>query len=48
VNDANFAVKEYADWCTETPGGLGAVREVCDFIMQAQGTFEDVLQSYLQ
>ncbi|KAF3982235.1 MAG: 3-deoxy-manno-octulosonate-8-phosphatase KdsC [Methylococcales symbiont of Hymedesmia sp. n. MRB-2018] len=48
VNDANFAVKEYADWCTETPGGLGAVREVCDFIMQSQGTFDDVLQSYLQ
>jgi 3-deoxy-D-manno-octulosonate 8-phosphate phosphatase (KDO 8-P phosphatase) len=48
VNDANFAVKEYADWCTNTSGGLGAVREVCDFIMQAQGTFDDVLQSYLQ
>ncbi|KAF3977324.1 MAG: 3-deoxy-manno-octulosonate-8-phosphatase KdsC [Methylococcales symbiont of Iophon sp. n. MRB-2018] len=48
VNDANFAVKEYADWCTEAPGGLGAVREVCDFIMQSQGTFDDILQSYLQ
>lgn len=48
VNDANFAVKQHADWCTETPGGLGAVREVCDLIMQAQGTFESVLQAYLQ
>lgn len=48
VSDANFAVKEYADWCTETPGGLGAVREICDFIMQSQGTFEAVLQSYMQ
>jgi len=48
VSDANFAVKEYADWCTETAGGLGAVREVCDFIMQAQGTFDEVLKSYMK
>lgn len=48
VNDANDAVKQNADWCTNTSGGLGAVREVCDFIMQAQGTFDDVLSSYLK
>lgn len=48
VNDANDSVKEYADWCTKMPGGLGAVREVCDFIMQAQGTFDSVLKSYMQ
>ncbi len=48
VNDANDSVKEYADWCTGTRGGQGAVREVCDFIMQSQGTFEDVLKRYMQ
>jgi len=48
VNDANDAVKDYADWTTNTPGGLGAVREVCDFIMQAQGTFDDILKGYMQ
>jgi 3-deoxy-D-manno-octulosonate 8-phosphate phosphatase (KDO 8-P phosphatase) len=48
VHDANFAVKQRADWCTESSGGLGAVREVCDFIMQAQGSFDDVLSAYLQ
>ena len=48
VNDANSAVKERADWCTSTSGGLGAVREVCDFIMQAQGTYEEIVNSYLQ
>jgi 3-deoxy-D-manno-octulosonate 8-phosphate phosphatase (KDO 8-P phosphatase) len=48
VNDANFAVKQHADWCTELSGGCGAVREVCDFIMQAQGTMNDVLNSYLK
>ena len=48
VNDANFAVKEHADWCTSALGGNGAVREVCDFIMQAQGHFDDVLKTYLK
>ncbi len=48
VNDANDAVKDYADWTTKTAGGLGAVREVCDFIMQSQGTYDQVLQGYMQ
>jgi len=48
VNDANFAVKQRADWVTTLPGGQGAVREVCDFIMQAQGTFDSVLSTYLE
>jgi 3-deoxy-D-manno-octulosonate 8-phosphate phosphatase (KDO 8-P phosphatase) len=47
VADANFAVKRQADWCTEAKGGLGAVREVCDLIMQVQGTFDAALQAYL-
>ncbi len=47
VSDANFAVKQRADWCTTLPGGLGAVREVCDLIMQAQGHFDKVLNAYL-
>ncbi len=47
VQDANFVVKHYADWCTATPGGLGAVREVCDLIMQVQGNFQNLLQTYL-
>jgi 3-deoxy-D-manno-octulosonate 8-phosphate phosphatase (KDO 8-P phosphatase) len=47
VHDANFAVKQRADWCTTLPGGHGAVREVCDFIMQAQGRFDEVVSAYL-
>lgn len=47
VQDANFAVKQYADWCTQTLGGQGAAREVCDLIMQVQGSFDKVLQGYL-
>jgi 3-deoxy-D-manno-octulosonate 8-phosphate phosphatase (KDO 8-P phosphatase) len=48
VNDANFAVKQRAHWCTTLPGGHGAVREVCDFIMQAQGNFEGIVNFYLK
>jgi 3-deoxy-D-manno-octulosonate 8-phosphate phosphatase (KDO 8-P phosphatase) len=47
VQDANFAVKNHAHWCTQTCGGQGAVREVCDFIMQAQGNFDSILNAYL-
>ncbi len=48
VQDANFVVKQHADYCTTVPGGLGAVREVCDLIMQVQGTFDEIVNSYLQ
>nr|WP_174626511.1 3-deoxy-manno-octulosonate-8-phosphatase KdsC [Candidatus Methylobacter favarea] len=48
VSDANFAVKQRADWCTVLPGGHGAVREVCDFIMQAQGNFDEIINAYLK
>jgi 3-deoxy-D-manno-octulosonate 8-phosphate phosphatase (KDO 8-P phosphatase) len=47
VADAHFAVKDYADYCTELAGGTGAVREVCDAIMQAQGKLQAVIDSYL-
>lgn len=47
VADANFFVKQHADWCTTTPGGMGAVREVCDLILQVQGNFDSLMQQYL-
>lgn len=40
-------VKEIADWVTSKPGGCGAVREICNLIMQAQNTYQDVLKRYL-
>ena len=47
VADANEAVKACADWSTTLNGGLGAVREVCDLILQAQDKFESLLNHYL-
>lgn len=48
VADANEAVIACADWTTKLGGGLGAVREVCDMIMQSQDNFELILADYLE
>lgn len=40
VNDAHPVVINTANWVTQTRGGFGAVRELCDVIMQAQGTLK--------
>lgn len=47
VPNAAPAVRERALWVTGKRGGEGAVREVCDRIMQVQGTFEAALAPYL-
>jgi 3-deoxy-D-manno-octulosonate 8-phosphate phosphatase (KDO 8-P phosphatase) len=41
VNDAHPAIINLCDYQTFTRGGFGAVREVCDLIMQCQGTLAD-------
>lgn len=40
VQDAHPMVKTKADYTTFTRGGFGAVREVCDLIMQCQSSLE--------
>lgn len=47
VPNAPEYMMQYADMCTNRKGGEGAVREVCDFIMQAQGTLQDAIDHYL-
>jgi 3-deoxy-D-manno-octulosonate 8-phosphate phosphatase (KDO 8-P phosphatase) len=47
VADARPEVKEHADWVTEDRGGQGAVREVCELIMKAQGNFDKRIEAYL-
>ena len=47
VADAHSVVQENADWITTAAGGHGAAREVCELIMQAQGTFQALLKHYL-
>jgi 3-deoxy-D-manno-octulosonate 8-phosphate phosphatase (KDO 8-P phosphatase) len=46
VQDATNEVVELSDWQTEAAGGKGAAREICEKIMQAQGTYNDILARY--
>ena len=46
VPNAAEIVRAHSVWCTEKAGGNGAIREVCEFLMQAQGTFKTLLQQY--
>jgi len=41
-------VKEYAHYTTERQAGFGAVREVCELLMKAQGTFDGQMAQYLK
>lgn len=47
VADAHPMVQQHAHWVTALPGGRGAAREVCEFIMQAQGNLERMFAPYL-
>lgn len=48
VPAAPALVKQHSHYITQLPGGGGAVRELCELIMQAQGTFETQLAPYLK
>lgn len=47
VANAVSQVKEFATFHTQSHGGRGAVREVCDFILRAQNKEDDALNEYL-
>ncbi len=47
VPSATPLVKQHAHYQTKRESGHGAVRELCELIMQAQGTFETQLARYL-
>ncbi|MDJ0783835.1 MAG: HAD hydrolase family protein [Desulfosarcinaceae bacterium] len=43
VGDAHALLRRKADWVTQAPGGSGAVREVAEVLLQAQGHWERLL-----
>lgn len=47
VANAVRQLKEFADWHTTQQGGRGAVREVCDLILNAQNKADFALTAYL-
>jgi len=46
VADAPDYVKTHADYITEKEGGDGAVREICELILKARGTWDMVTERY--
>jgi 3-deoxy-D-manno-octulosonate 8-phosphate phosphatase (KDO 8-P phosphatase) len=40
-------VKAHSHYITRREGGRGAVREACEFIMRAQGSFDAQMALYL-
>jgi 3-deoxy-D-manno-octulosonate 8-phosphate phosphatase (KDO 8-P phosphatase) len=47
VPNARPEVKDAAHFVTEHPGGEGAARDAIEYILRAQGTWDDVLAQYL-
>ena len=47
VPDADREVKNRVHWVTDSAGGAGAVREICDLILTAQGYYQKLLQEFL-
>jgi 3-deoxy-D-manno-octulosonate 8-phosphate phosphatase (KDO 8-P phosphatase) len=47
VPHAHAEVQERAHYRTQAAGGRGAVREICDFILRAQGNYEAAIAPYL-
>lgn len=48
VANAVYQIKEIADWQTQLPGGRGAVRELCDLILNAQNKMDVAITGYIK
>ncbi len=48
VSDAASLMSRHVDFVTKKCGGQGAVREVCELILQAKGLFEKSVRLYLK
>lgn len=45
-SDANSDVIAFADWISSAPGGNGAVRALAEFILRAQGLWDDLIKEH--
>ena len=48
VADATAETRAAAHYVTELPGGFGAVREVCELILKAQGRWAELMRRYTE
>ncbi|MCG6859956.1 MAG: 3-deoxy-manno-octulosonate-8-phosphatase KdsC [Chromatiaceae bacterium] len=47
VADAHTLARHHSHWQTQSTGGRGAAREVCELVMEAQGTLDEMTAPYL-
>lgn len=47
VNGGHRALRRHVHYWTQSPGGMGAVREVVELILEAQGKWQGVLARHL-
>lgn len=47
VPNGHPALREHSHWCTERPGGRGAVREICELLLAGHGRLDTVIRSYI-
>ena len=48
VADGHAFVQQHVDFVAQKGGGRGAVRELCDFLLTAQGQLDPMLAAYLE
>lgn len=48
VADATAETRRAAHYTTSFPGGFGAVREVCELILKAQGRWPELMRRYVE
>jgi len=48
VQDAHALTRQHAHWQTPNGGGRGAARDLCELVMEAQGTLEARMAEYLE
>lgn len=47
VPEAPSLVRQHSHYVTGASGGMGAVRELCERLLQAQGKFDELMAQYL-
>lgn len=47
VRDGHQLLRRYVHYVTERAGGMGAIRETVELILQAQGKFDRIVKRYL-
>jgi 3-deoxy-D-manno-octulosonate 8-phosphate phosphatase (KDO 8-P phosphatase) len=47
VADAHELIRQHADMVTHSPGGKGAVREVCETVLKARNQWENVISRFM-